>query len=383
MFLKLALFLTSLIVTLPFSNVTRSVSSSVNLSNLNGDDFSLIDKSYESDEDFVFTTRATFNEGQACGIVFGGEQNDHYWVFNVDRYDNRTKLMYFSNSGSGMSANVLKEDYFIGNDKVTSSELTMINRRLPSCNEFYFKVVISHEDNHTFGEFYIDNIKRFDIDNPIDISSYEGGYLGYNVYRASVSFDKINFGKKDNTYYTEKYRNQFHYSQFAHWNNDPNGMVYYNGYYHLYYQTNPYSKNWGDMYWGHARSKDLVHWEELPIALFPDDGNMGVGLGDGFAWSGCAMVYHPGMSEDIDNKNWFPNGGGTGLIGYYTRDGMRQDQVIITSDDDGITWVKRQHIPQDRAISVDYKVDCRDPSVFPLEKEGKHRAHSSRNPFAG
>src|SRR5687768_14488439 len=68
----------------------------------------------------------------------------------------------------------------------------------------------------------------------------------------------------------EKYRPQFHFTPKAHWMNDPNGMVYYNGTYHLFYQYYPDAKIWGPMHWGHATSKDMVHWNEQPIALYPD-----------------------------------------------------------------------------------------------------------------
>lgn len=72
----------------------------------------------------------------------------------------------------------------------------------------------------------------------------------------------------DNT--AEPHRPQIHFSPKAHWMNDPNGMVFLNGKYHLFYQHNPDSTVWGPMHWGHATSIDLVHWDEQPIALYPD-----------------------------------------------------------------------------------------------------------------
>ncbi|MSU68346.1 MAG: hypothetical protein CK548_07935 [Opitutia bacterium] len=87
-----------------------------------------------------------------------------------------------------------------------------------------------------------------------------------------AAFERIKIGSAADalsaTDYTQPYRNQFHASSRRGWNNDPNGMVYHNGKYHLYYQHNPFGIFWGNMHWGHFESTDLIHWEEKPIALF-------------------------------------------------------------------------------------------------------------------
>jgi fructan beta-fructosidase len=153
-------------------------------------------------------------------------------------------------------------------------------------------------------------------------------------------------------YYTEKYRPQFHFSPEEEWMNDPNGMVYYEGEYHLFYQYHPHGTTWGPMHWGHAISQDLVHWEHLPIALAPDD--------NGMIFSGSAVV-------DWNDTSGFFNGG-TGLVAIYTSadtypnsERPRQRQSIAYSLDKGRTWMKYENNP---VLSDESITDFRDPKVF-------------------
>ncbi len=349
------------------------------------DSFTLSETSYGAEEKFVYTATVSFENGVAAGLAFGAEDGSHYWVFNIDRQANRVKLLYFTVAEDGKTSAVeLLTDYFIGNDKMTDSERRLVGEKVANIDKVQLKVVITPEEDGVYAEFYADNIRRFGIDNVIELNSlqllpegvtYGGGNIGFNCFSAKVRFADIYFGKSDYSYYTELYRNQYHFSQYAHWNNDPNGLIYYDGYYHIYYQHHPYNNYWGDMYWGHARSKDLAHWELLPICLFPDED---WGSGVGYMWSGSAYEYRKGDSADIDALNWFPNGGGNGIIAFYTRDGGMQDQMIMSSDDGGMTWTKRKLIPQTVATAQDgihHKVACRDPKVFPVEtKDGKTTA---------
>ena len=350
------------------------------------DSFTLSEVEYSADEKFVYTAIVSFESGVAAGLAFGAKDGSHYWVFNVDRQANLVKLLYFTVSNGKTSAVELLTDYFIGNDKMTDSERRLVGSKVANVDKVQLKVVITPEQDGVYAEFYADNIRRFGIDNTIELNSlekipqgvaYEGGNIGFNCFNSKVNFDSIYYGKSDYSYYTELYRNQYHFSQYAHWNNDPNGLIYYDGYYHIYYQHHPYSNYWDQMYWGHARSTDLAHWELLPICLFPDEdwGNHATG----YMWSGSAYEYHLGDSVTIDSFNWFPNGQGNGIIAFYTRDGGMQDQMIMSSDDGGMTWTKRKLIPQTEATAsnnIHHKEACRDPKIFPVatDQNGKTTA---------
>lgn len=157
-------------------------------------------------------------------------------------------------------------------------------------------------------------------------------------------------------YYTEQHRPQFHFSPDSMWMNDPNGMVYYEGEYHLFYQYYPDSTVWGPMHWGHAVSEDLVHWEHLPIALYPDD--------LGLIFSGSAVV-------DWKNTSGFGTADNPPLIAIFTHHSMEgeragrndfQYQSIAYSTDKGRTWTKYEGNP---VVPNTNKVrDFRDPKVF-------------------
>jgi fructan beta-fructosidase len=151
--------------------------------------------------------------------------------------------------------------------------------------------------------------------------------------------------------YQEPFRPQFHFTPERNWMNDPNGMVYYDGEYHLFYQYNPFGDKWGHMSWGHALSRDLVHWEHLPVALAEE--------GDLRIYSGSAVVD-------------FANSSGLGtdrppLVAIYTghreANGTRQrveDQRLAYSNDCGRTWT---HYPANPVLDIGLP-DFRDPKVF-------------------
>ncbi|MBC8570905.1 GH32 C-terminal domain-containing protein, partial [Zongyangia hominis] len=151
--------------------------------------------------------------------------------------------------------------------------------------------------------------------------------------------------------YTESYRPQFHYSQESGWCNDPNGMVYYEGEWHLFYQYNE-QKTWTSMHWGHAVSTDLINWTELPIALYPDE------LGTIFSGSAVVDEYNTsGFFTDTPEKK--------GLVAIFTHDGGGQKQSIAYSTDKGRTWTKYEGNPVISSADDPLKDGAfRDPKVF-------------------
>ncbi|MDE7083000.1 MAG: GH32 C-terminal domain-containing protein [Clostridia bacterium] len=363
----------------------------VEITSNTGDTFKAEDASFDKDAAFVFSATVNFSNGDAAALTFG-ETEEGLWAFNIDRVGNRVKLLYFTKTEEGFSAKELLTEYFIGNDKMTKAEQEIVNPKVRQVSAVRLKVVITPQEDSVFAEFYADGIRRYAYTdgsapaNDLDLNAafgdlkYTGGNLGYNVCNADVAFTDVEIGAHDCSYYTEMYRNQFHFSPFAHWNNDPNGLVYYNGYYHLYYQHYPFGSTWGDMYWGHARSTDLIHWENLPICLYPEKAGVDNGSfdnSDGYMWSGSVRIYHKGESTLIESENWFgdlsglKDGDGAGLIGFYTRDGGKQDQMVMSSDDGGLTWTKRKYIPSQQILGLgDNKTDCRDPKVFTYDDNG-------------
>lgn len=139
---------------------------------------------------------------------------------------------------------------------------------------------------------------------------------------ALSSVDQSNELKGAGDLYLEKLRPQFHFSPRRGWNNDPNGLVFADGEYHLYFQHNPYGWNWGNMHWGHAVSRDLVHWQELPIALYPRK------FGD-WAFSGSAVV-------DKHNSSGWKKGNNELLVAAYTS--TDRGECMLFSNDRGRTW---------------------------------------------
>ena len=151
-----------------------------------------------------------------------------------------------------------------------------------------------------------------------------------------------------------RWRSKIHFTPRSHWINDPNGMIYYQGAYHLFFQYHPYSSVWGPMHWGHAISKNLMDWEEKPIALYPDS--------LGYIFSGSAVL-------DAENTSGFGSKQAPPLVAIFThhdakREGISSDyqqQSLAYSLDSGATWVKYAGNPVLKNPGI---TDFRDPKVM-------------------
>lgn len=150
--------------------------------------------------------------------------------------------------------------------------------------------------------------------------------------------------------YAEALRPQYHFTSARGWINDPNGLIWHDGEYHLFYQHNPYEREWENMHWGHAVSPDLLHWEELDDALFPDK--------TGTMFSGSAII-------DTDNLAGFNRKDRQAMLAYYTCEtGERQTQCMAYSLDNGRTFTKYKANPLIDSKEEWNSRDTRDPKVF-------------------
>ena len=165
--------------------------------------------------------------------------------------------------------------------------------------------------------------------------------LALNLLKLSDTFNTAN---------TDYYRPSYHFTPAYGWMNDPNGMVYKDGEYHLYYQYNPYGSKWGNMHWGHAVSRDLIHWQHLDPAIARDT--------LGHIFSGSSVV-------DIHNTAGY---GKNAIIALYTSasDKNGQIQCMAYSTDNGRTFTKYESNPV--LTPFDGLRDFRDPKVFWYEK---------------
>ncbi|MFV0591729.1 MAG: 2,6-beta-D-fructofuranosidase [Draconibacterium sp.] len=220
-----------------------------------------------------------------------------------------------------------------------AQERQRMNMKIPGTDDRSFVIRLS-DGNPDYWVFC--DVSAF-IGKTIEIE-YPGTVKGWNkIYQS----DKISGA---DSLYQETKRPQFHFTTRRGWINDPNGLVFYAGEYHLFYQHNPYERDWENMHWGHAVSKDLLHWEELPDALYPDE--------MGTMFSGTATV-------DFENTSGFKTGKEEVIVAAYTTDSPDNEvQCIAYSNDRGRTFTKYEGNPVIDSKAKWGTKNLRDPKIF-------------------
>lgn len=199
--------------------------------------------------------------------------------------------------------------------------------------------------------------EKVDYYVPLDLSAYQGKSVSVDVTGMPVSslcWKEIKLSDTFDSSNRETYRPVYHHTPVYGWMNDPNGMFYKDGVYHLYFQYNPYGSMWGNMTWGHSTSTDLTHWTYEGTAIVPD------------AWG---AIFSGSCVVDKDNTAGFGKGA---VVAFYTSAkstpwGDIQSQSMAYSLDNGKTFIKYEHNP----ILTSTERDFRDPKVF-WYAPGKH-----------
>ncbi|MBQ5512506.1 MAG: DUF4980 domain-containing protein, partial [Bacteroidales bacterium] len=185
-------------------------------------------------------------------------------------------------------------------------------------------------------DYYVPLEINGDLTLDIDFWGENKGIEHYACWKDMPQSDDFN------TQNRERFRPEFHHTPVYGWMNDPNGMFYLDGVYHLYYQWNPYGSTWENMTWGHSTSKDLVNWTAEKPVLFPD--------ALGAIFSGSCVV-------DKNNTAGF---GKNAIVAFYTSAGRNQAQSMAYSTDGGYTFTKYDQNP----VLIGDCPDFRDPKVF-------------------
>ena len=305
-------------------------------------------------------------EGTFGLLNFNGKisfQNTYFKEFDDEFTPLLSDLKVTSNKGT-----VEEAGQFVNTESIymqyVSNEATAVDlNAVPVSNKTAVKAISAD------GTVY-ENLKNIPLQTGTNVisvitSAEKDGQNAQLTYRVIVVRRK-----PASSYYNEEYRGQYHYSVKEGWGNDPNGLVFYNGKYHLFYQF--YNDvTWGPMHWAHATSTDLIHWNEEPMALFPDE--------NGSMFSGCIVA------DEKNTSGLFKNGKG-GLVALITANGNGQRIKVAYSEDEGKIWTKTNKIAADWTDDSLKNRDFRDPKVFRWENKwfmviagGPLRIYSSDN----
>lgn len=336
-----------------------------------GDDSrgTLVSKEFAIERDYInFLIGGGMHEDTYIELVIGGksvcksrpvvESETLQWMtWNVKEYKGKSAIVRIVDNHRGGWGHILVDQIEQSN---TEKSVFMVDHKLVfEADKKYILVPIDDEAPESLITLDVDGTvvgvpmyirvaqtKKIGYWIPVDIEKYKGKKVTLTFAHAKKTDKHLDDIKQCDTFnfnYNEEYRPSYHHTPQYGWMNDPNGMVYLDGEYHLFYQYNPYGSRWANMHWGHSVSKDLKKWEYLPVALIPDS--------LGAIFSGSAVI-------DKDNTAGF---GRNAMIAIYTSAGKVQAQSIAYSTDKGRTFTKYEHNP---VLSDPNIADFRDPKVF-------------------
>jgi fructan beta-fructosidase len=306
----------------------------------------------------------------------GGSEELQWQSWDVSEYIRRTAKIEIVDEQTGGWGHINVDHIYqsdvqavsISSSKERSFHLTKKYLNFPVDDSAEQRLVSLVIDGHVLREFEISLAgEKEDYWVFLDVSEFKGKRALLKIDRydsaKTAGFDKVfqanSFPGQDKLY-KEKLRPQFHFTSRRGWNNDTNGMVYYDGEYHMFYQHNPFGWPWGNMTWGHSVSTDMIHWKELGDAIHPDE------LGTIF--SGSAVV-------DENNTAGFQRGSEKVIVCFYTSAGGTNPwseeepftQSIAYSNDRGRTFIKYKGNP----IIGHIRGGNRDPKIIWHKPTGK------------
>ena len=207
----------------------------------------------------------------------------------------------------------------------------------------YVRVIVDNQQVQTFNvklavdkaDYWVPlELNRFAVPSVLLDITFHGDRRTTGPVKDFVCWREMRLSDTFDTANRERFRPAYHHTPAYGWMNDPNGMFYRDGVWHLYYQFNPYGSQWENMTWGHSTSRDLIHWEAQPIAIEPD--------AIGTIFSGSCVT----RGDDV--------------VAIYTSAGQHQTQSIAVSHDNGLTFDKYEANP---VLTSDVP-DFRDPNPF-------------------
>ena len=246
-------------------------------------------------------------------------------------------------TANAQAPQILGESHAIQRIGVTSKYLLLpVQEKEEIAN---IRIIVNNEQRQTFNvklavdkvDYFVPvDIKRFGSNNVLLDINFHGDRRTKGAIKDFACWKEMKQSNEFDTANRERFRPLYHHTPVYGWMNDPNGMFYKDGVYHLYYQWNPYGSQWENMTWGHSTSRDLIHWETQPTAIEPD--------AIGTIFSGSCVV---------DKKN-------DRVVAFYTSAGQNQVQSMAVSKDNGITFQKEASNP----ILTSNEPDFRDPKAF-------------------